>query len=90
MAIGQFVDWELVSQISDAMAGLPKWARAYGNFVAAFVVLHQRAPQGDGPQTNCEGTRPPAMAAEVTNRQQVGGGSRVCLQIRRVTEECVG
>jgi hypothetical protein len=42
-AIGQFVDWELVNPIRDAMARLPEWARAYRNFVAAFVVLHERA-----------------------------------------------
>jgi hypothetical protein len=42
-AIGQFVDGELVSPIREAMAELPEWARAYRNFVAAFVVLYERA-----------------------------------------------
>lgn len=42
-AIGQFVDWELVNPIREAMATLPEWARAYRNFVAAFVVLYRRA-----------------------------------------------
>jgi hypothetical protein len=41
--IGQFVDWDAVTPIRDAMAELPEWARAYRNFVAAFVVLYQRA-----------------------------------------------
>ena len=42
-AIGQFVDWELVNPVRDVMAQLPEWARAYRNFVAAFVVLYERA-----------------------------------------------
>jgi hypothetical protein len=42
-AIGQFVDRGAVTPIRDAMAELPEWARAYRNFVAAFVVLHQGA-----------------------------------------------
>lgn len=41
-AIGQFVDWDAVTPIRDAMAELPEWARTYRNFVAAFVVLYQR------------------------------------------------
>jgi len=42
-AIGELVDWKLVDPIRAAMAKLPEWARAYRNFVAAFVVLHERA-----------------------------------------------
>jgi hypothetical protein len=42
-AIGQFVDWDLVGPTRHAMATLPEWARAYRNFVAAFVILYQRA-----------------------------------------------
>jgi hypothetical protein len=42
-AIGQFVDWKLADTIRDALTTLPEWARAYRNFVAAFVVLHERA-----------------------------------------------
>jgi hypothetical protein len=42
-AVGRFVDWGLVTPIRDAMAELPEWARAYRNFVAAFVVLYERA-----------------------------------------------
>jgi len=42
-AIGQFVDWELVGPIRDALTSLPEWARAYRNFVAAFVVLYEQA-----------------------------------------------
>jgi hypothetical protein len=42
-AIGELVDWKLVDPIREAMAKLPEWARAYRNFVAAFVVLHKRA-----------------------------------------------
>lgn len=42
-AIGRFVDRDLVNPIRDAMAELPEWALVYRNFVAAFVVLHQRA-----------------------------------------------
>jgi hypothetical protein len=42
-AIGELVDWKLVDPIRAAMAKLPEWARAYRNFVAAFVVLHGRA-----------------------------------------------
>ena len=37
--IGKFVDWDLVGPIRDALSILPEWARAYRNFVAAFVVL---------------------------------------------------
>ena len=42
-AIGQLVDRDLVGPIRDALATLPEWARAYRNFVAAFVILYQRA-----------------------------------------------
>ena len=42
-AIGGFVDWALVGLIRDSLATLPEWARAYRNFVAAFVVLYERA-----------------------------------------------
>ncbi len=42
-AIGQYVDQTAVGPIRKAMAQLPEWARAYRNFVAAFVVLHERA-----------------------------------------------
>ena len=42
-AIGQLVDWKLVGPIREALATLPEWARAYRNFVAAFVALYQRA-----------------------------------------------
>jgi hypothetical protein len=42
-AIGELVDWKLVDPIREGMAKLPEWARAYRNFVAAFVVLHKRA-----------------------------------------------
>lgn len=42
-AIGQFVDWDAVTAIREAMADLPEWARVYRNFVAAFVVLYRRA-----------------------------------------------
>ena len=41
--IGKLVDWDLVGPIRDALSTLPEWARAYRNFVAAFVVLYQRA-----------------------------------------------
>lgn len=42
-AVGQFVDRALVGPIRDALATLPERARAYRNFVAAFVVLYERA-----------------------------------------------
>jgi hypothetical protein len=42
-AIGQYTDRELVNPIRKAMADMPEWARAYRNFVAAFVVLYERA-----------------------------------------------
>lgn len=42
-AIGKLVDWDLAGPIRDALATLPEWARAYRNFVAAFVILYQRA-----------------------------------------------
>lgn len=42
-AIGQYADWELVDPIRKAMADMPERARAYRNFVAAFVVLYERA-----------------------------------------------
>jgi hypothetical protein len=42
-AIGQLVDWKLAGPIREALATLPEWARAYRNFVAAFVVLYERA-----------------------------------------------
>ena len=41
-AIGDLVDWRLVDPIREAMAELPEWARAYRNFVGAFVVLRER------------------------------------------------
>lgn len=42
-AIGGFIDWELVDPIREMLTALPEWARAYRNFVAAFVVLYERA-----------------------------------------------
>lgn len=42
-AIGGFVDQELVDPIRETLTALPEWARAYRNFVAAFVVLYERA-----------------------------------------------
>ena len=42
-AIGKFVDRKLVNPIREAMAKLPEWAQAYHNFLAAFVVLYERA-----------------------------------------------
>ena len=42
-AIGQFVDWDTVTSIREAMPDLPEWARAYRDFVAACVVLYRRA-----------------------------------------------
>src|ERR1022692_1354383 len=47
-AIGQFVDWEEVTPIREAMAELQEWARAYRNFVAAFVMLYGRASTKTG------------------------------------------
>jgi hypothetical protein len=41
-AIGRFVDWQAVAPLRATMADLPHWARAYRNFVAAFVVLWER------------------------------------------------
>lgn len=41
-AIGQYVDWHRVTPVRDAMVDLSDWARAYRNFVAAFVVLRER------------------------------------------------
>jgi hypothetical protein len=43
VAIGELIDWKLADPIREAMAKLPDWARAYRNFVAAFVVLYERA-----------------------------------------------
>ena len=42
-AIGNFVDSAQVGPIRDALGTVPEWARVYRNFVAAFVVLYQRA-----------------------------------------------
>jgi hypothetical protein len=42
-AIGQLVGRDLVGPIRGALATLPGWPRAYRNFVAAFVILYQRA-----------------------------------------------
>jgi hypothetical protein len=42
-AIGDLVDWELIGPIRKMLAELPEWARAYRNFVAAFVILYERA-----------------------------------------------
>jgi hypothetical protein len=42
-AIGKLVDRGLADPIRETMAKLPEWARAYRNFVAAFVALHERA-----------------------------------------------
>ena len=42
-AIGQYVDQKVVAPIRKAMIQLPEWARAYRNFVAAFVVLYESA-----------------------------------------------
>jgi hypothetical protein len=41
-AIGRFVNWRLVGPVRDSMAEAPDWARAYRNFVAAFIVLCDR------------------------------------------------
>jgi hypothetical protein len=40
--IGRFVDWQAVGPVRALMDDVPDWARAYRNFVAAFVVLHER------------------------------------------------
>ena len=42
-AIGRYVDQKVVHPIRQAMIQLPEWARVYRNFVAAFVVLYERA-----------------------------------------------
>jgi hypothetical protein len=42
-AIGQYVDQKVVVPIRKTMIQLPEWARAYRYFVAAFVVLYERA-----------------------------------------------
>lgn len=42
-AIGRYVNQEIVGQIRKAMTQLPEWARAYRNFLAAFIVLYERA-----------------------------------------------
>jgi hypothetical protein len=42
-AIGHYVDQKVVRPIRKAMTQLPEWARAYRNFVAAFIVLYERA-----------------------------------------------
>jgi hypothetical protein len=42
-ATGQFVGGELINPIKTSMAQLPEWARAYRNFVAAFIALYERA-----------------------------------------------
>jgi hypothetical protein len=41
--IGHFVDWDIVAEVRAPMMDLPDWARAYRNYVAAFVVLYERA-----------------------------------------------
>ena len=41
--IGQYVDRKSVNPIRETITKLPEWARAYLNFIAAFVVLHERA-----------------------------------------------
>ncbi len=40
--IGRFVDWQLVASVRASLTTLPDCARAYRNFVAAFVVLYER------------------------------------------------
>ncbi len=40
--IGRFVDRRLVADVRASMADLPEWARAYLNFVSAFVLLWER------------------------------------------------
>jgi hypothetical protein len=42
-AIGRFVDWGAVYQVRVSLLDLPDWSRAYRNYVAAFVVLYERA-----------------------------------------------
>ena len=42
-AISEYVDPAVVGPIRKAMIQLPEWARAYRTFVAAFVVLYERA-----------------------------------------------
>jgi hypothetical protein len=41
-AVGGFVDWQDVAPVRALMPDLPDSARAYRNFVAAFVVLRER------------------------------------------------
>ena len=43
LIFARLCSWKLVDPIREAMAKLPEWARAYRNFVAAFVVLYERA-----------------------------------------------
>jgi hypothetical protein len=42
-SIGGFVDWSAVASIRESMVNVEEWATAYRNFVAAFVVLYERA-----------------------------------------------
>ncbi|MGO9781660.1 MAG: hypothetical protein ACLPKE_00300 [Streptosporangiaceae bacterium] len=43
-SIGQYVDRKSVNPIRETITKLPEWARAYLNFIAAFVNgLHERA-----------------------------------------------
>jgi hypothetical protein len=41
--IGNFVDWQTVTSVRDSLATSPDWARAYRNFVAAFIALYEQA-----------------------------------------------
>jgi hypothetical protein len=41
-SIGRFVDWTAVRDLRTSMATIPDWARAYRNFVAAFVLSYER------------------------------------------------
>jgi hypothetical protein len=49
-AIGEFVDQAVVGPIRKAMIQLPEWARAYRGFVAAFIVLYERASAETSPK----------------------------------------
>jgi hypothetical protein len=41
-AIGQFVNWEVVSHARASISEPADWARVYYNFVTAFLVLRER------------------------------------------------
>jgi hypothetical protein len=42
-SVGRFVDRSTITDVRNWMTTLPGWATAYRNFVAAFVVLYERA-----------------------------------------------